>query len=367
MQRRHILKLIGGGVVISAAAMGGFLGTRTPHHALAPWMQTDVYDDVRLNALSYAILAPNPHNRQPWMAELVGTDAIRIYRDTDKNLPHTDPFDRQLTIGMGCFLECLDLALGNYGYNSSTRLFPTERDSYVAEVTLYKEAAQKKNDKRLFQSILARRSNKQPFMAKPLSDAHTLAMRAYGDVYTDAKSVQTLKDISYEAWLIEYQTPHTLQESIDLMRIGKSSINAQPDGIDLGGPLMETLNLAGVITHEELMDPQSSAYAQGIDIYKAMLLSTPAYILVKSDDNGRADQIKAGRRWLRLNLAATDLGLSVQPISQALQEYPEMRPHYQKIHKAFAYTGETIQMFGRLGYGPAAAPAPRWALEHKLI
>lgn len=98
MNRRFFLKLAGGGVVLAAGGAALFAYTRTPNAALAPWSLAGTYDDPRKNALSHAILAPNPHNRQPWIVALNGEDELTLYFDTDKQLPHTDPFDRQITI-----------------------------------------------------------------------------------------------------------------------------------------------------------------------------------------------------------------------------------------------------------------------------
>ena len=52
------------------------------------------YTEPRKRALSYAILAPNPHNRQPWLVDLSQQDLIVLHIDSDKMLPHTDPFNR---------------------------------------------------------------------------------------------------------------------------------------------------------------------------------------------------------------------------------------------------------------------------------
>ena len=71
MNRRDFLKITGGGVILSALSISGFVGTRTPQKALAPWDKAGNYSDFRLRALSYAILSPNPHNRQPWEIESV--------------------------------------------------------------------------------------------------------------------------------------------------------------------------------------------------------------------------------------------------------------------------------------------------------
>ena len=90
MNRRNFLKIAGGGVVLAAGGAGLFAATRTPHDALAPWGLIGSYDDPRKNALSYAILAPNPHNRQPWIISLDGDDGLTLFFDTDKQLPHSN-------------------------------------------------------------------------------------------------------------------------------------------------------------------------------------------------------------------------------------------------------------------------------------
>ncbi|MEO0917157.1 MAG: twin-arginine translocation pathway signal protein, partial [Pseudomonadota bacterium] len=77
--------------------------------------------------------------------------------------------------------------------------------------------------------------------------------------------------------------------------------------------------------------------------------------------------IEAGRRWLRLHLAATSVGVSMQPLSQALQEYPEQSALYAKVHKMLAGEGETVQMLGRIGYAAPVGPSPRWPLESRIV
>jgi hypothetical protein len=379
MNRRHILKLTGGGFIVSAAALAGFSMTREPSLALAPWHNAGDYADNRLYALSYAILAPNPHNRQPWQIELIGDDKIRIYRDLVRNLPHTDPFERQLTIGMGCFLEGLNLALGSRGLTSEIDLFPSANEGFVAEVRVMEANLSSQTgalaqtteavaqDKSLFGSILGRRSCKESFLDKAVASEKLASLGQYGDVITAPDEVDVLRKISLDAFRVEYETPRTLKESVDLMRMGKSQINANPDGIDLGGTSMELMQVTGIITPEALMDKTSSAYQQGWDIYETMLSATPNYILLKTKGNRRENQIAAGRRWMRLNLATTGMGLALHPVSQALQEYAEMKPHYDAIHEQFAEANETIQMFGRVGYGPTVAFTPRWSIEAKLI
>lgn len=362
LSRRQTLALIGGGVVLAAGGTVGHIATRSPDSAFAPWQAAGGYTEVRRHALSYAILAPNPHNRQPWTAELIGEDRLRIFRDREKNLPHTDPYERQLTVGMGCFLELLSLAAAERGYAVDFTLFPEGEDGPIADALFRTGAAPDP----LFAHVLDRRSCKEPFEDRAVPDDLATALNGYADIYRDPAMVAKIKDLTWESWVVEAETPHTYKESVDLMRLGKAEIEANPDGIDLGGGFLELLIAGGAMSRESLLDPTTMSYQEGFNIYSAMLFATPAYAVITSNGNSREDQIGAGRRWLRLNLATTGLGLALHPVSQALQEYPEMATHYQAAHDLLAGPGQTVQMLGRLGYGPTVTPAPRWPMERKL-
>jgi hypothetical protein len=210
-----------------------------------------------------------------------------------------------------------------------------------------------------------RRSCKEPFADRSIAPDVLAAVSAYADVYALPAEVSEIKALTWDAWMTETMTPHTMQESVDLMRFGRNEIEATPDGIDLQGGFLESLMLVGAFTRESAADPDSMSFQQGIEIYREMLFATPAYVALTSAGNAPADHIEAGRRWLRLNLATTGLGLSLHPVSQALQEYPEMAPHYARAHELLAPAGHTVQMLGRLGYGPETARTPRWPLEAK--
>lgn len=364
MPRRKALTLIGGGTVFAAtASTAGFLTTRTPHSALAPWETAGGYDDPRLNALSFALLAPNPHNLQPWQVGLEGPDTVLIHRDPARRLPETDPYDRQITIGLGCFVEQMVLAAGAGGHTADLSLYPEGDDGPVARA-VFVEGGEADP---LSAQIMARRSCKEPFEATPLTAAHANELELFADIYTDAPMVEALKRLTWAAWEVEAMTPRTMMESVDLMRFGKAEIEANPDGIDLGGPMLESLMLAGLLSREAQSDPESAGFQQGVEIYREMLNATPAYAALVSAGNTRADQIEAGRRWLRLNLKCAALGVALHPVSQCLQEYPEMADHYATAHKRLARPGQTVQMLGRLGYGPQVPRTPRWPLEIKLL
>ena len=88
-----------------------------------------------------------------------------------------------------------------------------------------------------------------------------------------------------------------------------------------------------------------------------------------TEGNTRTTQINAGRAYVRAQLAATAHGLSMQPVSQAIQEYPEQSGPYSDIHNLLdAPTPDyTVQMWVRLGYAPDIGPAPRRGLSEHII
>ena len=128
VSRRSILRFTAGSVAVLAAgaAGGGWWLTRGPRSATAPWTaaQEGAFEDARMRALAWAVLAPNPHNMQPWLIDLVGEDGVDIYFQRDRDLPETDPFDRQLTIGVGAFVELLSMAAAQDGYRAEVTPFP---------------------------------------------------------------------------------------------------------------------------------------------------------------------------------------------------------------------------------------------------
>lgn len=378
LTRRKMIFLVGGGAVLAAGGGFGYAATRSPQTAYLPWDRAGGYDDPRMRALSWALLAPNPHNRQPWLADLSEEGVVTLHADHYRMLPHTDPFNRQITIGLGCFLELLRMAAAEDGYRTSTALFPKGSSALgldqrpVARITFAADPAVGRDP--LFAHVPLRRSNKEPFdVNRPVVPALLAELGAvvrngarFGGT-VDATEVTDWRALTHEALRIEVETPHTYQESVDLFRIGHHEVDANPDGIDFTGPLFEALRLAGQFTREAASDTTNFAYKSGLDAIFANTDTAMGHVWLVTDDNSRETQIAAGADWLRVNLAATALGLGFQPLSQALQEFSEMAGIYAQVHDRLAPSGGTVQMLSRIGYGPNVGKSPRWPLESRIM
>lgn len=379
--RRGFIALIGGGVVVAAGAAIGL--TAFPvglPDAAASWRNPGAGEtDIRRKALSYAILAPNPHNMQPWRADLREPNTITLSLDRTRLLPQTDPYSRQIIIGCGAFLEQLDLAARHFGAQLTITPWPEGEpgpildDRPFARVTLTPAPAQTDP---LFAQILARRTNRQAYDAARIPAAADLAaiaaqgtvdgrVRAAFDI--DPARVAKMRDLVWRGYKREMTTPAKLKESVDVMHIGDREISRHREGLAIGGPVMNLMAATGLITREALLDPNSDVSKQGFDMWKPLVDTAPGFVWQVSADNTRTTQLAVGRAYARLNLEATARGLSIHPWSMALQEYPEIADLYAEQQAMLGGTAAApVQMLVRIGYAAAIPPSPRRDLSSFL-
>jgi len=271
-------------------------------------------------------------------------------------------------------------AASEKGYRAEITLFPEGEPQPrldqrpLAAVTLVRDSAVKRDA--LFNGVLGRRTNRLAFdttrsvaedALAPLIEATVPGVRAFGT--TNETQIEKLRHLTREAWVTEWSTARTRHESIVVTRIGKAEISANPHGLVLEGPMMEALGAAGFVTRDAMDQPGSRAYEEGLAFYTRAVETAMAYVWTITDTNTRQDQIEAGRSMVRMQLAANAAGLAFHPLSQALQEYPEMAAHYQNAHNILgADNGQTVQILCRVGYGGGdIPPAPRWPLESRLL
>ena len=374
--RRAILTTGAASVLVAGVGAGGCAWYPGTASARMPWtVAGDSLGDARLDALSYAILAPNPHNRQPWWFELVDDDKVDVYADLDRLLPETDPMSRQITIGFGCMLELLRQAAAEKGFRADITPFP-DGASYpdlngnrIAQVAFVRGGSPDP----LFASVPQRRTLRDVFSDRAVTAEVLTSLLAGSNDNTqisgtlESKDIDQLIDIAARGWRVEYEKPETRRESIDLMRIGNRAVSENPDGISLDGSMMGLLRMAGVLTPRKLDTPGSTAYKTGLNQYDDFIHSARGFVWITTPENKRTDQLNAGYAWVRLNLEAQRQGLGVHPLSQVLQEFPEMSALNNEIHDLLATGGQTIQMLARIGYGKFPPPAPRWPLSSRLI
>lgn len=385
MQRRQFIRLVGGGTV--AAACAG-CSTDYPATAVAAWQGPPADADLRRWALGYAILAPNSHNRQPWIADLREPDAITLYVDRERLLPETDPWFRQIVVSQGTFIEALVIALRDRGITPRVQLFPQGEfapraldDRPVARIAWQTGESSKGDKDPLFKQLLRRHTAKvdydtsrtvDPSVFDALRRSQLDAGVQFGATAEPALLAE-LRELCWQSMKVELSTPRTVMESLRLTRIGPDEIERHRDGISLNGLMPRFFDAIGAFDRSAPPAGDSAAYKATLSRFEGqsrsamgfVWLATPAAEHARSGTT-RSAEVRAGRAYMRLQLKATELGLQMHPMSQAPQEFPEMKPHYDRLHALLLgrpAAEATVQMFCRVGYCADQPHTPRRELD----
>ena len=391
MDRRNFIRTVGGGAVGAAGALllPG-CSADYPASAVAAWNGPPDAGDVRRWALGHAILAPNSHNRQPWLVDLREPDAITLYVDRERMLPQTDPWFRQIVVSQGTFVELLVIALRRRGIEPRVALFPDgefaprQVDTRPVARIAWPAGAQGATPDPLYAQILRRCTAKvdydtsrpvAPDVLRALAEAmpadEGFGVRFGGTV--DAARVEPLRTLCWDAARAELTTPRTVMESLRLTRVGPAEIAAHPDGITLNEPIVRLIDAVGLFDRRKPPEQGSAAYKNMMARFEGHSRTAMGFVWLSTATAAnapagrtRSAELAAGRAYVRLQLQATALGLQMHPMSQAPQEFEEMRPHYERLHALTVQRTadvETVQMFCRIGYCAAQPHTPRRGVD----
>jgi hypothetical protein len=94
------------------------------------------------------------------------------------------------------------------------------------------------------------------------------------------------------------------------------------------------------------------------------------YLWMASNGNSRQQQLEIGRGYVRAHLKATALGIDMHPLSQAVQEFVEVKASNLALHRILGLDSQkqTLQMLARVGYGSVPAEgSPRRSLDNGML
>jgi hypothetical protein len=383
--RRKFISLVGGGVVTVALAQStsSAFASTYPEKAVQAWKPIPPSIETRRWMLAHGLLAPNPHNRQPWIADLRKEGEISLICDGDRLLPETDPYGRQILIGCGAFIELAVMAAAQRGVGVTVNLFPSgepavnelPKGCVVARLVLGASGSASKNE--LFGFIHKRHTNKGAYdSAKAIPavqwnqlTASAVSAGLIGGFVSDTQQREVIKTITRDAYEIEITTPRTYLESARLFRIGASEIETHRDGISITGMMPLILSKMGMFNRFEVPVKGNSNHKRTMERWLPFETGS-GYLWMASNGNSRQQQVDIGRAYVLAHLRATALGIDMHPLSQAVQEFAEVKTLNLALHKSLGLEvqKQTLQMLVRVGYANAPAEGtPRRSLDSAMV
>ncbi|OPX66958.1 MAG: hypothetical protein A4E36_01783 [Methanoregulaceae archaeon PtaB.Bin009] len=332
--------------------------------------------DARCNAVKYAILAPSPHNTQPWRVAFQGDERIILSIDHSRLIPGCDPLGRQAFISVGAFLENLDLAAKNSGLRADIDLFPAGwpdsrlvQDTPVARVDLVEDPHIEPDP--LFLQIPLRHTSRRRFekrkvpldAAGEITAAYDFSLVPLGFSHDD-DLIHAIADVAADAMEIELADPERFRETLQYFRFTDAEAHTAQDGFGHAqsgyGPVMRFFIGRFILPRSKAASsPESfSRMAKRSTREQAASAGGIGWLSTKGDH--RVDQVRTGRAFQRVHLKACALGLALHPMSQLLADYPGMAGLRSVLRDLLGVPDtQAVQMLFRMGYARPVLPTPR--------
>ena len=296
--------------------------------------------------IRYAILAPSGHNTQPWKFS-VSEDEIQVFADKTRWLRVCDPNQASLHIGVGCALENLLIAAEHFGYEHRVVYFPEAGHEELVAIVKLTPGGQPSpfRDASLFHAITARHTSRSTYNRRPLSKQNSNRLQQcciepgiWLDMIDDLESRRKVKDLLIRG--------HTI-----MMR--DRAFRAET-GYWVGQGIFNMPRLIARLVQFTFPYVNPSIALTMMD--SRLVMSAPLVAVLSSTVNDRESQAKVGQVFERVCLAATMLGIRVQPMS-ATVDVSETKAQMTKL---LPNPDGVPQHVFRLGYAePVKTPAPR--------
>ena len=307
-----------------------------------------------------AILAPSSHNSQPWIFHIpLNCAFVELYADRTRALPVVDPDDRELTMSCGSALYALRVAARHAGFTDLVELQPDPDDrDLLARLRLGAPYRASGDEEALFTAIAQRRTNRRPFLPRPIADDALVAMQKAA---ASEGAMLTILHASDErvrvAQLIaaadrkQGANPAFRRELASWMHPNRSRTRDGMPGYAFG--LGDWTSYAGPLV-VRTFDWGNGRAARD----QELALGSPYMAVLWTMGDSSREWLAAGQALQALLLRATLAGVSASFLNQPV-EVPELRAVLRDILNIEGH----VQSVLRLGYGPRVEATPRRPLE----
>ena len=320
-------------------------------------------ENVLRNAVAAAVMAPSSHNTQPWRFRIVGS-TLEILADPSRHLHVIDAERRQLVQSCGCALFNARVAVRAMGFADEVTAILADRDlpQLVATLHLGDRIISSETDLDLMHALPLRRTNRRPFLPRPIAIEHSDALIAAATregawmIRLDPDQKHQIGHVVDHADQVQFDNPAFREELSHWLRPFGSR---QRDGIpfvekEYGSALPFTVVRA-------LRSP-----GLGVEFGKLeeeLVNRSPMVAVLGTASDEPSEWLACGQALQAVLLHATALGLSAAFLNQVL-EVPSLRGKVAELIGRPGYPHMVI----RLGYPeePIHHPAPRRELDDVL-
>jgi nitroreductase len=273
---------------------------------------SDTPATILAEAAAAAGSAPSIHNTQPWRWR-VHPDALDLYADRSRQLGQADPFGRLLTVSCGAALHHARVSLAAEGWRATVTRLPEPADpDLLARLVLAERVEVTPEAMRTFQATEVRHTDRRPVSDEAIEPEklatieqavaaegarlHLLSPDQLLDLAAAAAQAQSveLADPSWRAEL-EYWAggAHPTGTGVPEEAIPSSAPETTVPGRDFGHP--------GTL-------PVSAGHDR-----------TAVYMILYSDEDTPVGWLRGGEALSAAWLTATQLGVSIVPLSAAVE------------------------------------------------
>lgn len=335
-----------------------------------------------LKAIAVGINAPSPHNTQSWKFKIIDDYSMYLYVDENRFLPATDPTNRQIHIGAGCFIETLAIGATGLGYVAAIEYFPEGYSSKadfgkkpVAKISLAKNAGDKSE---LEAFIAPRHTNRKEYKGASVSKVEfDLLISATGATHSkigfieDDSKFKEYKRLLIKAMEVESYKYDAHDESRKMMRFSEKERAEKRDGLSI--PQVGFTGIMVPLAEMSLKGGPEKWHSEKslgrhFNTFNKAVNSAKGIVTFTTESNEIIDWIKTGRDFVKFGLSLTKYDLYNNPHTQITQEYPEMLPVMAELNKLENISEpHKVQLILRIGRAVSSYYSYRRHLEDFLV